>query len=394
MGWLEWFKNFWTYSKSERKGILFLIGLIVVVYSLPYILNYIEEEKNLKNRAFQEEITSFQEAVKEKRKTSTENDKSNERVLNPFPFNPNQLTRQEAKELGLRNYVIDNILKYRQEGGRFDQPQDFAELYGLADSTFQKLKPYIRLPDQQNNANKPKKWQSDKFQPDTLFSFNPNQLSIEKWRQLGLPAHVILNIKSYQEQGGYFAQKQDLDSIYGMKNEIYATLAPYIKLKQRKDNEKKGHSPTHQQKSQVAKKEKKVEVNSADSLELINVKGIGPFYAKMILKERRKLGGFVYKEQLKDIYGMQKKYGDDSLTVYQSIKERLTVTASSTKKIDINSATVDRLADHPYIDYNLAENIVNYRKQHGTYDSLKDVHQLYLVNEDLSRKLAPYLQLP
>jgi DNA uptake protein ComE-like DNA-binding protein len=308
-----------------------------------------------------------------------------------LPFNPNELSRKQAEELGLPDYVIDNILKYRQEGGHFEEPSDFAELYGLADSTFQKLKPYIRLPDQQASKKKQQNHQKESFQPDTLFAFNPNDLPIQKWRQLGLPDHIILNIKSYEEQGGYFKTKEDIADIYGMKQKVFAELAPYIQLdnKKNKDQDKRDKKKTSR-----PEKTAKVDVNNADSLDLLNVKGIGPFYARMILQERRKLGGFVNKEQIKQIYGMQKKYGDDSLTVYQNIKDRLIVGPAQPKQIDINAATVDRLADHPYIDYNLAENIVNYRKQHGPYDSLADVNQLYLVNDDLSRKLAPYLQLP
>ncbi|PSR02759.1 MAG: hypothetical protein BRD50_06910 [Bacteroidetes bacterium SW_11_45_7] len=85
MSWLEWLKNFWTYSKSERRGVLLLIGVILVVYSTPYVLSFFEEKAEPNSRAFQEEISRFQEELAKKRKQAPEN-KSKRRDLKRRSF--------------------------------------------------------------------------------------------------------------------------------------------------------------------------------------------------------------------------------------------------------------------------------------------------------------------
>lgn len=394
MGWKEWIKQFFAYSKRERRGVLVLFFLIIAGYSVPYLMSFSETKEKPDAIDFRKEIATFQAELNKNKSNQKSHDRplssSQSRQINPFPFNPNELTREEGLRLGLPDFVVNNIIKYRKKGGRFDEPEDFARLYGLPDSAFQKLKPYIRLPEtsdkQQDDAQK---WQAGDLEPDTLFPFNPNDLPIKQWRKLGLSDRTILTIKNYEEQGGYFRKKADLAKIYGLEEEVFATLEPFIELDQSNQKTKRQAS-----KAPVAKSSKPVDINSADSLQLLTVSGIGPFYAKVILEERRRLGGFVSKEQLKDVYGMQRKYGNDSLTVYQRIEDQLTAGPAQTKRIDLNTATVEQLAAHPYIDYNLAQGIVNYRKQHGYFDSLSDVSELYLVDEKLSRKLAPYLQLP
>src|SRR3569833_3197280 len=47
-----------------------------------------------------------------------------------------------------------------------------------------------------------------------------------------------------------------------------------------------------------------IELNSADSAKLTELKGIGPSFARRIINYRNRLGGFINKEQLKEVYGM------------------------------------------------------------------------------------------
>ena len=62
-------------------------------------------------------------------------------------------------------------------------------------------------------------------------------------------------------------------------------------------------------------------------------------------------------------------------------------------KININDASKKELATHPYISWNLANAILNYKVQHGDYDSLSKIKQIHLVNDDLYRKIVPYITL-
>lgn len=62
-----------------------------------------------------------------------------------FAFDPNTADSLTLLELGLRPWQIRNMMKYRAKGGRYRQPDDFHKLYGMTDSAFAALKPYIRI---------------------------------------------------------------------------------------------------------------------------------------------------------------------------------------------------------------------------------------------------------
>jgi competence protein ComEA len=119
-------------------------------------------------------------------------------------------------------------------------------------------------------------------------------------------------------------------------------------------------------------------------LELIKVKGIGPYIAMKIIEQRTKLGGFYSKEQLREVYRV------DSIR-YAEIEPYLTVDPFEVKKLNINTATLDELKVHPYIRYNIANSIISIRQQHGRFSTIEGIKKSHLVTEDIFRKIAPYL---
>jgi DNA uptake protein ComE-like DNA-binding protein len=129
-----------------------------------------------------------------------------------------------------------------------------------------------------------------------------------------------------------------------------------------------------------------IELNSADSLALIKLKGIGKVLASRILKYRSMLGGFAFKEQLKEVYGI------DSV-LYQSIQTYISVNPEAIQKININFADAQSLGKHPYVKYDKAKAIIYYRKQAGEFESLEDIKNAVFLSEEEFQKLEPYLEL-
>ncbi|MBQ7061813.1 MAG: helix-hairpin-helix domain-containing protein [Bacteroidales bacterium] len=128
-----------------------------------------------------------------------------------------------------------------------------------------------------------------------------------------------------------------------------------------------------------------VELNSADTLDLQQLYGIGPSYARRIVKYRQRLGGFVSTAQLLEVYGMDEER-------YNGFVDQLTLDTTLVTKIDINSATLDDLKRHPYIDYYQAKAIVQFRDQHGPYRSPEELLLVGLVDDSLVTKMAGYVQ--
>ena len=205
----------------------------------------------------------------------------------------------------------------------------------------------------------------------TLFKFNPNDLPDAQWKKLGLSEHQINGIKNYEAKGGHFYTKADVQKMYTITAEDYTRIEPYIDLPSGEAKAKKGGII--------------VELNTADSAKLTELKGIGPSFAACIINYRKQLGGFVNKLQLKEIYGI------DSAK-YNELSNQVTINPSKITRIDINKATVDDLRRFPYLEFKQMSAIVEYRKQHGNYQSANDLHEIVLLNDEIVRKIAPYLK--
>ena len=78
-------------------------------------------------------------------------------------------------------------------------------------------------------------------------------------------------------------------------------------------------------------------------------------------------------------------------STFQKIKTYLVLTNTAVKKININTATADEMKIHPYIRYNLAQAIVQYRTQHGDFKTIEDIKKIMMMTDDSYSKLAPYL---
>lgn len=127
---------------------------------------------------------------------------------------------------------------------------------------------------------------------------------------------------------------------------------------------------------------KSIDINKADTTVFIALPGIGSKLAARIVQYRSRLRGFRSVEQLAEVYGLA-----DS--TFQKIKPWLVVTEAGIGKIDLNTATIEELR-MPYISYNLANIIVQYRSQHGLYKKVEDLKKIMLIDEATFAKIAPY----
>jgi competence protein ComEA len=127
-----------------------------------------------------------------------------------------------------------------------------------------------------------------------------------------------------------------------------------------------------------------VELNTASEEELIKIKGIGEYLAAQIIKYRNRLGGFNSKEQLLEVPKI------DS-TRYAEISPFIEVNTKAVRKININTASFEQLKQHPYIGYNIALSLINYRTKHGLFNSLEDMKKSALITNQNFPKISYYL---
>lgn len=222
------------------------------------------------------------------------------------------------------------------------------------------------------NPEKEKLQLVKKVQQTALFPFDPNSVTETQLQQLGLTPRQAATIVHYRKKGGTFFEKKDLKKIYTISAEDYNRLEPYIYI------------PETEYTKLILSHGKIVELNAADSAALTKVKGIGPASAVLIARYRGRLGGFIRKEQLKEIYGI------DSAR-YEEIKGQVSINPYEIKKIPINTISFDQLRLFPYLSYKQVNAIIEYRKQHGNYTSMEDMKNIVLLDDKILRKIEPYI---
>lgn len=126
------------------------------------------------------------------------------------------------------------------------------------------------------------------------------------------------------------------------------------------------------------------ELNTADSLDLVQLYNIGPTIARRILRYRSLLGGYVRVGQLREVYGI------DSAR-FADIAPHLTVNPELISRLDINSATVDELKRHPYLDYYVAKAVVRRREVRGPYEQVEDLLDITIMDTQIFKRIEPYL---
>ena len=297
-------KDFFYFSKKERRGIVFLLGMIVMIIGIwlvsPYLIE--ESDKDTNQESF-EEMERFLAGIKiieQQRKEKFKKKEVVKRKVVLAPFEPNLADSIEFLQLGLPSFIAHNIIRYRQAGGKFATAEAFSRIYGITEEQFHTLEPYIYI--------------SESFQkkPDTL-----RYAKVEK--------RDTLAFYKYPE----------------------GTL---------------------------------VDLNRADTTELKKIPGIGIGIAQAIVAYRNRLGGFYDVAQLQEL-----KW------VTSDIQRWFKVENCPIHRINANKASLDRLRAHPYINYYQARVIVEFRRKK---DKLKSLSQLSLYEEfaekDLER-LSHYL---
>jgi competence protein ComEA len=210
------------------------------------------------------------------------------------------------------------------------------------------------------------------------FKFNPNLITEKEWQQFGLSYKQAISIVNYVKKGGKFRKADDLKKMYTISPEKYEVLLPYVVIPQSDDF-------TSKERFVPAKKELTiVDLNTADTLELDKIKGVGPAFARRIVNYRHRLGGFYRKEQLLEVFGVD-------TPKFLEIKDQVKINVAALRQININTAEFADLKQHPYLSFKQMNAIINYRKQHGPYHSIADLNKVLILKPETVQKLAPYL---
>lgn len=213
-----------------------------------------------------------------------------------------------------------------------------------------------------------------------FFVFDPNTVNIEQLLLLGFKERTAKTLIKFRSKGGKFKQKEDLLKVYGISKQQYKKIEPYILISQTvlPQNEKVRLNKTITEPEKI--EIELLELNTADSIHLLGIKGIGPSFTNRILKYRNLLNGFYSVEQLREVYGF-------SAELFESVKHLFYVDSKLIKPIQLNSADFKSINRHPYITYELTKIICSARAKTPL---TAQIFKTLVDDELLYARLLPY----
>ena len=226
--------------------------------------------------------------------------------------------------------------------------------------------------------NPNRSFQANKLTP---FDFDPNIITIEELRALGLSEKQANTIDNYKSKGGKFRKKEDFKKMYCISDVEYEVLAPFIKISSPKKSEE---TPYTKSTAYSSKTVFTVNLNEADTLDLKELRGIGSAFSKRIVAYRTRLGGFYDKNQLLEVYGFSEE-------LLMQIENSLIIDTAMVRKINLNTASIDEMKKHPYLDYYKAKAIATYREKVKPFDNIEEILLANLIYEETFNKIKPYL---
>lgn len=143
-------KDFFYYSKSERRAILVLLT-VAALGLITYWISYQKQDSSICHKehasvdSFQRQLRQREKSVYSHHRSFTKKNKPERKVVLQ-KFNPNTADSLTLYRLGLSGFVIRNILRYREKGGSFRTVESFFKVYGLSSEQYRMLCPYIQIP--------------------------------------------------------------------------------------------------------------------------------------------------------------------------------------------------------------------------------------------------------
>lgn len=228
----------------------------------------------------------------------------------------------------------------------------------------------------------------------SLRPFDPNHADSLTLLSLGLSKWQVKNMLAYRRKGGRWRSPDDLRRLYGLTEEEFKRLRPYVRIAEADRRSKFVPFPRKEdygvpmaERVDYERVEKLTEgtnisLNMADTTLLKKIPGIGSYNARKIVKYRESMGGFVSVRQIEEIEGLpaglSRWFENDSHE-------------TKVRKLRINKASFKELVRHPYLDYEQTKAIVNHIRKYGPIRSWQELRLYKEFSDKDFERLTPYV---
>lgn len=239
--------------------------------------------------------------------------------------------------------------------------------------------------------------------PKAVRRLDPNTADSLTLVEAGLPKYMVRSMLRYRAKGGRYKQVADLWKIPGMNDTLYTHVSKLVYIDTEalaaerraqwradslyRDSMYKVYAQADTYQVVIPEpKDTVVELNSADTTDLKKIRGIGSYRARVIIRYREQLGGYVSKEQLRDV---EMEMRGPEIT--DSILAQLEVETDSVKPLLVNKFAAERLSRHPYLTYTQAKALYTLRRRKVHLDSIEEIEQAQIMPSEQLARLKPYL---
>ena len=336
------FKDIFYLQKKDRQALLTLLAIMIACVSLTFLIQEKQEDapvtSQLDSTNSNQEKDATSSKVHHASKSHPLYSKEEGMVHELFPFDPNTASAEDFERLGLESWQARSIIRFREKGGIFSRPSDFARVYGITKRTYEVLLPFIQI--------------ADDYKPAADF---------------------------YGKEGYGRGGKRYTPYYNNNREERYRRYAQDNTSPSEGKAEGRTNTKVYSYPHKLRANEH-IEINGADTTLLMKIPGIGSYYASRIVRYRERLGGFASARQLEEIDGLPESAIAYIKIDYQQIR-----------KLNLNKLTLNQLKKHPYLNFYQAKEICDYRRLKGPLHSIEDLKLLKDFPPDEIDRLKPYI---
>lgn len=248
--WQSIVKDYFTFTKKERRGILLMLCLCMAALLMG---NYwpVAPLPVLRDGDFAKEIAALHitpdstTGYQYRRRSSSEEDfeytrpsdnyaiNRNKKKTELFVFDPNTLPASGWARLGIREKTISTIEKLLGKGFRFKSPEDIKKIYGLRPDEAERLIPYVQIePMAMAGKDEVSTRKPDRALLVTKTVYvDINRSDTSDWIALpGIGSRLANRIVNFREKLGGFVSIDQVGETFGLPDSTFRRIADRLQF--------------------------------------------------------------------------------------------------------------------------------------------------------------------
>jgi DNA uptake protein ComE-like DNA-binding protein len=219
--------SYFKFTSQQRKGIFFLLLLIVALQFLYFFSDFSQAEINSQEKeewmALQCEIDSL--------KVIQNNSKPK-----IYLFNPNFISDYKGYKLGMSIQEIDRLLAYRKENKYVNSVEEFQNVTKVSDSLLNAISPFFKFPNWSHNKKTFKNYKNEYIpqsfsKKEKIKVLDINQASQEDFMKIhGIGEALSLRILKQKENLEAFVSMEQMNDVWGLSPEVIIELKKHFQV--------------------------------------------------------------------------------------------------------------------------------------------------------------------